>query len=78
LASNKRFILIGKIVVAVVKAPDVILTRIFKEITQASKIRKSNKKSIQKRSKSSQKRPSPAQLKARRNFKKIMQNGGFK
>jgi len=43
LATNRRFILIGKIVVAVVKAPDIILTRIFKEITQASKIRKSSK-----------------------------------
>ena len=62
MATNRRFILIGKIVVAVVKAPDIILTRIFKEITQASKIRKSAKtkrktlkKVVQKRSKSSKK-----------------------
>ncbi|MDG2267016.1 MAG: hypothetical protein P8L91_08545 [Candidatus Marinimicrobia bacterium] len=62
MATNRRFILIGKIVVAVVKAPDIILTRIFKEITQDSKIRKSAKtkrktlkKVVQKRSKSSKK-----------------------
>ena len=85
MATNRRFILIGKIVVAVVKAPDVILTRIFKEITQASKIRKSSKtkqktskKIILKRNKSSQKRPSPAQLKARKLFAMRVKRGDFK
>ncbi|MDG2265899.1 MAG: hypothetical protein P8L91_02840 [Candidatus Marinimicrobia bacterium] len=62
MATNRRFILIGKIVVAVVKAPDVILTRIFKEITQASKIRKS--------SKTKRKTPSPKRSKSSKRMRK--------
>jgi hypothetical protein len=65
LASNRRFILIGKIVVEVVKAPDAILTRVFNEMKQLNKIKKRiRSKSKRIRSKSKRKE-TKAELKAR-------------
>ena len=61
MASNRRFILIGKIVVEVVKAPDAILTRIFNEMKQLKKI----KKRITKSKRKTKRKETKAELKAR-------------
>lgn len=61
MATNRRFILIGKIVVEVVKAPDAILTRVFKEMKQLNKI----KKRITKSKRKTKRKETKADLKAR-------------
>jgi hypothetical protein len=83
--ANTRFTLIGKCVVFLVKMPDSMLRRVLKEMEALSKVRKAvknkrktSKKLVQKRGKSSKKRPSSAQLKARKQFAMRVKRGDFR